>query len=1019
MGALLKSKLVIGVAIAAALIGLYALFGFKVAPGLVRNKAVEYVRSEYGRELALGEIRIHPFNLQFEVRDVAFPDADGERMLGLQRLFVDFELSSLWKRAFYFREVRVEAPYVRALIRPEGSMNLADLASKEPATEDDEPPAVWIAALDVDAGTVDFLDHARSRPFERQFSPVTFALKDFRTTPEGGEFRLSARSESDEQFDWKGHFALAPVVSSEGEFTIVGLRAGGVGEFLGEALSYDLTSGLIDLGGQYRLALGATTELELTLPSIELDALALRARGVEEDWIRIPTIVVSDTVVAMPADSVTVARVAVSGLAAKVWLDKDGSINLDRLFAPSAAVQSAPAQSAAAGSVAAESAQPQSSDWTVTIATVELADGRIDLEDRSIAPAPGFVLAPVAVTMTDLTLDRRRPVPLTISATLDGTTSFKAAGTIIPEPFAAALDVELDAFELRKLQPYVAAATDMTIRRGQARATGKLTLTPSGEKDADLAFAGDVRVSGFRSIDDALKEDFINFERLDLHKLRFALEPDSLSIGRAVLRKPYARVSISPDQVLNVAAVFDPEGTAAALAERKTKAAAEAAAESAPKKPRPRRERKKKQEVPAAPPPREVLVETGWPIRIREVRIQSGQMNFSDQFIQPNFAADIEDLNGSLTGLSTDPNSSAKVDLKGEVGEFSPVTIAGDIQLFAFDRHTDIGMKFENIPLPVFNPYSGRFAGYNIAKGSLTTELQYLIENRKFDAKHHIRIDQLEWGEATASKEAVPLPIKLATSLLRDVDGVINLDVPVNGTLDDPKFRIGPIIWQIIKNILVKAVTAPFKLLGSLFKGAEEAQFVQFAPGDAALDPAAAEQMNALAKGLAQKQEIKLDVPIGTVEELDRPAMVDRALAAEIETATRSVMRIKPDDETAPPALVALKPKEQIAVLTTVVENLTGAAPQIAPPPETPEGTSRKEARALEQATSLKSLEEQARTAVVVDPLALEHLGQARGEAIQTALLASGELPPDRVFLARNDKVTAQEGKVRFELGIK
>jgi hypothetical protein len=393
-------------------------------------------------------------------------------------------------------------------------------------------------------------------------------------------------------------------------------------------------------------------------------------------------------------------------------------------------------------------------------------------------------------------------------------------------------------------------------------------------------------------------------------------------------------------------------------------------------------------------------------------------MNFSDQFIQPNFAADIKDLDGTLTGLSTDPNSSAKVDLKGEVGEFSPVTIAGEIQLFAFDRHTDIGMKFENIPLPVFNPYSGRFAGYNIAKGSLTTDLQYLIEDRKLEARHHIRIDQLEWGEATASKEAVPLPIKLATSLLKDVDGVINLDVPVNGTLDDPKFRIGPIVWQVIKNILVKVVTAPFRLLGSLFKGAEEAQFVQFAPGDATLDPAAAEQMSALAKGLAQKPEIKLDVPIGGVEEIDRPAMVDRALAAEIETATRTVMRIK-SDETAPPALTALEPKEQIAVLTSVVENLTGAAPQVAPTPETPEGTSRKEARAMEQAASLKSLEEQARAAVVVDPLALERLGQARGEAIQTALLAGGELPPDRVFLARNDKVTAQDGKVRFELGVK
>jgi hypothetical protein len=1024
MGALLKSKLVIAVAITAALIGLYALLGFKVAPGFVRNKAVAYVRAEYGRELSLGEIRIHPFKLQFEARDIAFPDADGERMLGLDRLFADFELSSLWKRAFYFRDVDLDAPYVRAMIRPGGAMNLADLAPKAPApAEDDEPPSVWIADLVVADGAADFIDRARKRPFERRFAPVAFALQDFKTTPEGGDFRLSARSQAQEQFDWKGHFALAPIVNSEGEFTIADLSAPGVGEFLADALNYDLSSGSIDLGGRYRMALGSATELDLTLPTVEIDELALRARGENEDWIKIPKIVVSETVMAVPANTVGIGRVTVTGLSAQIWMDKGGAINLERLFAGSTPAGDAGAPGQEAVSTApTHSSPPQAAnsaenDWTVKLAAVDLENASIQLEDRSIAPATRFELAPVQLKITDLSLDQTRPVPVVLNATLDDTTSIKAEGTLTPGPFAAELDVQLDELDLRKFQPYVGQATDMTIRRGQAQATGRFSISPPSGKKPELSFAGDVRVTGFRTIDNPLKEDFINFEHLDLRKLRFAMQPDSMSIDRAVLRKPYARVSISPDQVLNVAAVFDPEGTAAALAERKAMAAAE---ESESKKRRPQRARKDKNErVPAAPPPREVLVETGWPIRIREVRIESGQMNFSDQFIQPNFAADIKDLDGTLTGLSTDPNSSAKVDLKGEVGEFSPVTIAGEIQFFAFDRHTDIGMKFENIPLPIFNPYSGRFAGYNIAKGSLTTDLQYLIEDRKLEAKHHIRIDQLEWGEATESKEAVPLPVKLATSLLKDVDGVIDLNVPVNGTLDDPKFRIGPIVWQIIKNILVKAVTAPFRLLGSLFTGAEEAQFVQFAPGEATLDPADAEQMNALAKGLAQKPEINLDVPIGVVEELDRPALVDQAVAAEISAATREIKRIKPDDETPPPSLETLEPKERISVLTTVVEKLTGAAPQIATPPQAPEGTSRKEARAMEQAATLEALEEQARAAVQVDPLALQRLGQARGEAIQSGLLAGGELPPDRVFLARNDKVTAQDGKVRFELGIK
>jgi uncharacterized protein involved in outer membrane biogenesis len=1036
MGSLLK-KVLIGLAIVAVLVGLYAFLGFKVAPGFVRNKAIEYVRNAYGRELTLGEIRIHPFKLQFEARDIAFPDADGERMLGLARLFVDFDLlSSIWKRALYFSDVDLESPYVRAMIRPDGAMNLADLAPKKPPAEearpeeDEEPFTVWIADLDVTDGTVDYLDRARTQPFEKRFEPVAFALQDFKTTPEGGEFKLSARSQHDEQFAWQGHIALAPVVSSEGQFTIDDLQATGVGEFLGElSRGYDLSGGSIDLGGNYRLALGQATELDLKLPRIAVDALSLRAPGVEEDWIRVPSLAVSDTAVAMPAQTVTIARIEVTGLVAQAWLNEDGSVNLTRVIEeaptdstapPGATTENAPGQAPPAEVPPAppppEPKESGDSGWSLTLSSLELADARLELEDRTLSPAPKFVVAPLAVKLTDLSLDRSRPVPLALTARLDEATSVKADGTIVLLPFAADLDVELDALDLRTLQPYVGKFTDMTVRRGTAGAAGKLTLAPPGDETADFGFAGDVRVTGFRSIDDTLKEDFINFERLDLRKLKFAMKPDQLSIDRVTLRKPYARVSISPEQVLNVAAVFDPEGTAAALAERRAQAAADAAEEKTPKKRRASKKATTKKKAPAAPPPREVLVETGWPIRIREVRIESGQMNFSDQFIQPNFAAEIKDLNGTLVGLSTDPNSSAKLDLKGEVGEFSPVTIAGEIQLFAFDRHTDIGMKFENIPLPIFNPYSGRFAGYNIAKGSLTTDLQYLIENRKLDAKHHIRIDQLEWGEATESKEAVPLPIKLATSLLKDVNGMIDLDVPVSGTLDDPKFRIGPIVWKIIKNLLVKAVTFPFRLFG---KGAEDAQFVQFAAGEATLEPAAAEQLSTLAKGLSQKPEIKLDIPIGVVEELDRPALVEQALATEVDAATRTVLRIKPGDEEEPPALAALEPKKQIAVLSAVVEQLTGAAPQAAPVTEAPEGTSRKEARAFEQAASLKSLEEQARAAVVVDPLAMQRLGQARGEAIQSALLSGGELQADRVFLARNDKVTAQDGKVRFELGIK
>ncbi len=322
------------------------------------------------------------------------------------------------------------------------------------------------------------------------------------------------------------------------------------------------------------------------------------------------------------------------------------------------------------------------------------------------------------------------------------------------------------------------------------------------------------------------------------------------------------------------------------------------------------------------------------------------------------------------------------------------MTIAGEIQIFAFDRHTDIGMKFENIPLPIFNPYSGRFAGYNIAKGSLTTDLQYLIEDRKLDAKHHIRIDQLEWGEATESKEAVPLPIKLATSLLKDVDGVIDLDVPVTGTLDDPKFRIGPIVWQIIKNILVKAVTAPFRLLGSLFKGAEDAQFVAVRAGrcDARSGRCRADERAGEGSGAEAGDQARRSDRRDRASSIG-PALVDRAFSAEIERGHDATCCASSPTTRGTAGADQLEPKQQIAVLTSVVETLTGAPPQLAAAAAARPRARRARRRGPwnRRRRSKRSSSRRAPRSSV-DPLELQRLGQARGEAIQSALLAGGEL---------------------------
>jgi len=1010
MRTVFKSKWLLAALACAGLVGVYAGFGFGIAPDIIRKQALAFVGKAYGRELQMGAVRLNPFLLQLEVNDVVLPDKDGQAMLGLKRLFVDVEVSSLWQRELVLREVSLDAPGVRAVLRADGSLNLADLAPPardEPEREKSALPRVWVESLSVTGGKFEFVDTTRKpQPLVRSLAPVAFALKDFRTTAEGGDFAFSASSPNAERIDWKGRIAVAPTFSSQGDFSVVGLRLPEAAELLGDGLPFGVSAGTVDTAGSYRVALGSSLDLKLQVPKFALTGLALRARGAEADWVQLPSFTVTDTAVALPERSVGVGKVALAGLKVTAWLDADGTVNLQRLLA-TAAPAATPAP--AAGKPAAAAAAPP---WSLQLAGLELSDAAIDFEDRMQAPVKRFAVAPMNLRVAGASLDLSRPVTLAFDALLNGRALFKVGGSLTPQPLAADLDLSLEQASLQILQPYILPFADLTIRDGLLAVMGKLRAAPPHTKGPLFSFTGDVKVTDFKSVDNALKQDLVNFRGLELQKLRFEHAPDALSIDRILVTEPFARVSIGREQVLNITAVLDPKGvaarTGAAGAQTGPRTAAQADAPAAIATPR----------KAGAPAPREPAGEK-LPIRIRELRVAGGRMSFSDASVQPSFAAEVFALDGAVTGLSSAPSARATVDLKGRVDEFSPVAISGSIQPFAYDRFTDIGLKFQNISLPVFNPYSGRFAGYTIAKGKLDTTLHYLVQDRRLAATHKVRIDQLEWGEATASQGAASLPVKFATSLLKDKDGVIDLDIPVSGTLDDPELRIWPIVWKVLTNLMVKVVSAPFTLIASLFKDAQDAQFVDFSPGEAALDAASAERLAALAGALVDKAELRLDVPIGTVAELDRPALAERRYRQQLNGATAAALGRKPEDKTPLPPFDTLPPQQRLEVLGALVQQQGGVVVPLPVPPAASAASGASGASGGEAAAAIAALEKQARAAIAVPDADLGSLGQQRAVVVQRALLTGTALKPERVFLNAAGTISAQGEKVRFELALK
>jgi hypothetical protein len=245
---------------------------------------------------------------------------------------------------------------------------------------------------------------------------------------------------------------------------------------------------------------------------------------------------------------------------------------------------------------------------------------------------------------------------------------------------------------------------------------------------------------------------------------------------------------------------------------------------------------------------------------IAMISIMDGSMNFSDLSLTPNFSTGIQSLNGTIRGLSSAQLARADVDLAGKVDTYAPVTIKGQINPLSEEAYTDILMKFEGMDLTTYSPYFTKFAGYRIDRGKLSLDLRYKLNNRYLEAENKIVINQLTLGEKVDGPDVTSLPVKLCIALLKDSKGVIDMDIPVSGSIDDPEFSFFPIILKAVMNLLWKIVTAPFALLGALFGGGEDLDHVGFTPGLDSLSQVQTGKLGTVAKGLTERPALHLDI---------------------------------------------------------------------------------------------------------------------------------------------------------------
>ncbi|MDE2598740.1 MAG: DUF748 domain-containing protein [Rhodocyclaceae bacterium] len=428
-----------------------------------------------------------------------------------------------------------------------------------------------------------------------------------------------------------------------------------------------------------------------------------------------------------------------------------------------------------------------------------------------------------------------------LDSTINGKGHLRAKGKAAWAPLSADVDVDAEQVDFVALQGWALEKFDrpsLALTKGALSFVGKVK---AGGQPLNVALSGKAGISDFNLLDKATSEDLLRWRSLDVTGIDVNTQPLNVKIDSVVQSDLFARVTIMPDGSIRLRdALLHGEESEA---ERQAEAAGKEVEKS-------RGGTVAKTELPEK---RQAL-----PIRVGEVVLKNGNVIFNDRFIKPNYRANLTKLNGKLGPLA--PGQRGQVEIAGAVNRSAPLEIKGKVDPFGSELFIDLSAKAKGIDLPGFSPYSSRYIGYQIAKGKLSVDLRYFIEKGELRAENNIFLDQFTLGEKVDSPNAISLPVGLAVSLLKNSRGEIDINLPISGSLNDPEFSIGGLIVKVFFNLLTKAVTAPFALLGNLFGGGADLSYVEFAPGYARLTPEAEKSLDAIGKVMADRPALKMEI---------------------------------------------------------------------------------------------------------------------------------------------------------------
>ncbi|WP_434112845.1 DUF748 domain-containing protein [Paraburkholderia caffeinilytica] len=867
-----------------------------------------------------------------------------------------------------------------------------------------QPLDLSIKRFVLNDGTVNVHDEAASRPVDLGLQKLAVTLTDFSTLATApAHYTLNTGfKDAAGSLGVAGAFGLVAKTASA-KLDLKSLPLPVLQPYLDSATAAQVIDGALsanaNVGANWSKSPAAVM---VTDTQLDLQSLKLATRGSKTPVVSLAQGQVTIKQVDVAGRTADITGVDTTGLAVNAQRLKDGSIDLAALAGPHQAEQQRTAIHAA------KKAEAEGPAWHYKIGELSLKDATANFTDNTTPRPVKLSVTPLQLKVQQISDDLSKPLPVDLQATLNQKGTLGVKGDVTATPLKVAVKVNANRLDAAAFEPYFGSKLNALIASALLNANGDLALSQA--KALKATYRGDVALVDVRMLDKATSDPFAGWGSLALTNLKADYDEHGTVVdaGRVTFTKFYGRVLLDAQGKLNLNDVVAHESGAAQSLTRDKSGGHEpipltpqaASAPEVASAPIPASSATPATVTAATPPQSPVKLHFG------QLVLQQGRVTYTDNFIKPNFTANLVAIQGTVGAFGTQSTTPAPVDIAAKLAANGPLSIRGTVNPLIAKPALDLTASAHDIELTNLTPYSAKYAGYPITKGKLNVDLHYKLDNDQLNANNHIFIDQLTFGDHVENDTATKLPVRLAISLLKNSRGEIDVNLPVSGSLSNPEFSIGGLIWHAVLNLLQKAVTAPFSLIANAFGGGgEELGYVEFDPGSAKLSDAADKKLDTIVKALADKTSVRIDL-IGRVDPaVDGPGLreqyVDRLVKQQ------KIKDVVGNGESVDLSTVTVDPKEYDKYLTKAYKA----------------GDFKKPRNFVGLTKSLPDDEMKSALAAnaPIDDASLRQLAQQRAQAVQQYF--EGKIDSSRVFIVapklNADGIQDKGATTRVDFGLK